>query len=333
MSTPSPARFWRYLSGQLGLGDYLLAPGDGRKRPQIRARDLLRALLLGRLLRANSFHSIEALVRSSARRALGVRRSFSNDTLAYFCERLEPAPTRSALPAILRRAKRGKAFDDSRFIGLALDGTTAGRCRKRGCELCRPMRTASGEIVGYRHHLVMISVVGTGLSLPFDVEPYGPGEGELSAAKRLLPRAIDSLGRRFADYVVADGAYAGAPFLHLVTQLGLDALVRLKANLPDLLAQAERRLGYDPAPQVLRDGQDRVELWERDDFQPWEGLDWPSVRVIFYRQHKPDGRIVEAYWLTSFAAKRVGALALPAGQESLGDRKPRLQRRQKPLRL
>lgn len=310
MSAPTPARFWRYLSRQLGLGDYLLAPGDGRRRPRIRARDLLRALLLGRVLRASSFHSIEALVRSSARRALGVRRRFSDDTLAYFCERLDPAPTRGVLRLILRRAKRGKAFDDSRFIGLALDGTTAGRCRKRGCELCRPIRNAAGDIVGYRHHLVLISVVGTGLSLPFDVEPYGPGEGELSAAKRLLPRACAALGRRFADYVVADGAYAGAPFLNLAAQLGLDVVVRLKANLPDLLAQAQLRLGYDPAPHVFLDGKDRVELWDRDDFQPWDGLDWPRVRVIFYRQHKPDGRIVEAYWLTSFAANRVGARSL-----------------------
>ncbi len=50
----------------------------------------------------------------------------------------------------------------------------------------RPIRAQAGEIVGYRHHLVMINVVGAGRSLPFDVEPYGPGEGELSAAKRLL---------------------------------------------------------------------------------------------------------------------------------------------------
>ena len=310
MRGPTPGRFWRYVTERLGLRPYLQAPGDGRRQPLIPARALLRALLLGQLLRETSFHGLEALVRSSARRALGIPRRFGDDALAYFTERLDPAPTRTALLSILRRAKRGKAFDNSPFIGLALDGCTTGRCRRRGCELCRPIRTRGGEVVGYCHHLVLISVVGTGLSLPFDVEPYGPGEGELSAAKRLLTRAVHGLGRRFADYLVLDGEYAGAPFLHLAEQLGLGLVVRLKANLPTLLGEAQQRLGYDPAPHRFRDGEDRVECWDRDDFQPWEGLGWPSVRVIFYRQYKPNGTVVEAYWLTNFSTRQLGARSL-----------------------
>ena len=46
---------------------------------------------------------------------------------------------------------------------------------RQSCPLCRPFRNRQKEIVGLRHHCVMISVVGTGPSLPFDVEPYGPG--------------------------------------------------------------------------------------------------------------------------------------------------------------
>jgi len=310
VSVANPTHFWRYLRKQLRLGRYLQQPGDGRVRPVIPARDLLRALLFGQLLRACSFHSIEALVRSAARRALGVTRRFGDDALAYFSERLDVSETRAALLSVLRQAKRGKAFDNAPLLGLALDGTSAGRCRKAGCALCRPLRNKAGEVLGYRHHLVMISIVGTGLSLPFDVEPYGPGEGELTAAKRLLQRVIEGLGRRFADYVVVDGEYAGAPFLHLAEQLGLGVIVRLKANLPTLLAEARQRLGYDPAPHVFGDGTDRVELWERDDFQPWDGLEWPRLRVLFYRQHKPDGQVIEAYWLTNLSCQRVSARSL-----------------------
>jgi hypothetical protein len=47
-------------------------------------------------------------------------------------------PTRVALAAVLHRAKRNKAFEGCRFVGLALDGTTAGRRRKSGCSLCHP---------------------------------------------------------------------------------------------------------------------------------------------------------------------------------------------------
>ncbi len=100
----------------------------------------------------------------------------------------------------------------------------------------------------------MISVVGTGLSLPFDGEPYGPGDSEYSAGQRLLQRVIEGLGKRLAQYVVV--------------------------------------------------------IWDAEDFDPWDTLDWETVRVFFYRQHKPDGTVVEAYWLTNFASATVGPASL-----------------------
>ena len=171
MKGPSPRRLWKYLVRCLRLQSYLLSPGDGRPAPQIPARVLLWALLLGRVLREYSFHAVEALVRSPARRALQVATAFGDDILGYFTERLPAAPTRAALAAAVRQAKRLNAFDPSPFIGLAVDGTTVGRCHQSTCKLCRPHRNTAGQITGYRHHLVLISVVGTGLTLPCDVEP------------------------------------------------------------------------------------------------------------------------------------------------------------------
>src|SRR5438552_18649939 len=89
----------------------------------------------------------------------------------------------------------------------------------------------------------MASLVGTGLSLPIDIEPYGPGDSEYAAGQRLLRRIVDNLGRRFAQYVVVDGEFATAPFLHTADELGLQVIARLKANLPELLHAAEARLG------------------------------------------------------------------------------------------
>ena len=241
---------------------------------------------------------------------MGMRRSFGDDTLSYCTERLDPARLRMAVTEVVRQAKRNKAFDESRWIGLAIDGTGAGRSRKKKCRWCRPIRDGKKEIVGYGHKLVMISVVGTGLSLPFDVEPYGPGDSEYSAGQRLLRRAIGHLGARFADYVVADGEFATAPFLHAAGALGLKTVARLKGNLPELFAAAERRFASRPPDRRFRYGSDRVEIWDADDFDPWMGLRWETVRVVYYRQHKPDGSLVEAYWLTDFSKKQAGSEAI-----------------------
>ena len=305
----TPGRFKQFVARGFHLEAYLRHPGDGRLRPQIPASALLWALLIGQVLREWSFAAIEALVRSPARRALEVSRAFSDDALGYFTERLCPQRTRQALTGVLKQAKRNKGFDDSRFLGLALDGTATSMCTVPRCSLCRPLRDAD-QLLGYRHELSLISLVSDGaLALPFDLEPYGPGDSEYGASQRLLERAAAALGPRFADYVVADGEYATAPFLHCAEDLGLWVIARLKANLPLLQQAVAARFRDQPPTQVLEENGERIELWDADDFDPWDTLRWSSVRVLRYRQHKPDGTVIEAEWLTNAPAPRVGSRA------------------------
>jgi hypothetical protein len=306
----SPKAFRHYACKTLKLGRYWRRPGDGRRRPDIAASILLWAQILGYLLRETSFLAMEQLSKCGRGRVLGVARKFGDDALGYFTERLAPEPTRRALAGLLEQAKRNKAFDGCCFIGLALDGTGVCRSAKAGCQWCRPYYNDKDEIAGHHHALAAIAVVGGGLTLPFDAEPYGPGDCEYNAGQRLLRRAAGHLGKRFADYVVVDGEFATAPFLHAANDAGLHAVARLKDNLPELLAQARRRFEHAPPQYTFRDGADYVELWDADDFDPWDTLRWPSVRVFRYRQHKPDGTVVDAYWLTDYPTRLVGPQTL-----------------------
>jgi len=315
---PSPRGLWKYAIRRLRLAAYLRSPGDGRLSPQIPAPALLWSILIGCILRQGAFRAVEAWVNSSARRALGVSRVFGDDALRYFTEHLHPEPTRAALASVLHRAKRNKAFEECRFVGLALDGTTGGRRRKAkaDCGLCRPYRNAARAILGYRHHLVLAAVVGGQLTLPVDVEPYGPGDSEYAAGQRLLARLRQNLGVRFIDYGVVDGEFATAPFLHAAGEAGWPVVARLKDNLPELFQAAQRRFRSQPCHLSFRDGADRVEIWEAADFDPWEALRWQTVRVIRYRQSKPGGDAVEAYWLTHLPSRRISRRSLYAMAKS-----------------
>ena len=194
MNRPSLCAVKAYAQRRLGLKRYLRgACGDRRQKARKPARDLLWAILAGQCVRENSYCGVESLVRSSARRNLGVNTRFGDDTLAYFTERLDPGPTRAALVEALHRAKRNKAFAAAPRIGLALDGTTVGRCATHACQWCRAWHNDQREVVGYRHHVAMVSVVGGDLVLPFDVEPYGPGDSEPGAVRRLLARAAAAI--------------------------------------------------------------------------------------------------------------------------------------------
>jgi hypothetical protein len=265
------------------LADYFRSPGDGRSSHKIPAKNLLWSIEQGTILRQWAFLAIEALVGSTARRNLVVSQSFDDDALRYITERLGPAPTRTALAAVLHRAKRKKAFESCRFVGLALNGTKAGRRRKSKCPWCHRYRNADRKILGYRHHLVLATVVGGDLTLPVDLELHGPGDSEYAAGQRLLCRVRVSLGARFIDYVVVDGEFATAPFLHAAGEVGWPEVARLKDNLPELFQAPQRRFRGKPPGLEFPDGSDRVEIWDADDFDPRESLQWHTVRVIGYR--------------------------------------------------
>jgi hypothetical protein len=307
---PHVRQIQNYAGHCLGLKSYFQRPGDGRIHPHIPARDLVLAVVIGHILREPSFLRLEWLAHSPVRAALGIQKPFGDDALAYCTERMDAEVTRVALAAALHQAKRNKAFENSRFIGLALDGTGAGRTYKEPCTLCDPIKDPKGEVHGHLHHFVLISVVGAGgLTLPVDVEPYGPGDSEYAAAQRLLRRTVDHLGSRFADYVVGDGEYATAPFLHTTDAVGLPVVARLKENLPSLAAAVRSRFDGQPPQAVFQQGDDQVQVWDADDFDPWETLDWPTVRVLRYRQHKRDGSVIQAEWLTDFPITKLGSLS------------------------
>lgn len=307
---------FRYARSVLGLTPFLSSPGDGRSQPDRPGGLLVCALLSGILLRAGAYSRIESLGKSGTRWDGHARQPFCDDTLSYFTERLDPTQVRRALAGVVRRAKRNKALTTAgRLVGLAVDGTRAGRFSKAGCALCRP-QDASNPQAGHYHALCALSVVGAGPVLPVDAEPYGPGDSEYAAGQRLVRRAVAMLGVRFAQYVVADGEFATAPFLHTVAECGLYALARLKENLPTLYQAARARFLNAPPTQTIERNGLRIDLWDADDFEPWDTLNWQSVRVLRYRYTQTDGTIVDACWLTDMPKTFASAATLYACAKS-----------------
>lgn len=306
MKGPSVPAIFHYACFNLALKSFLRDPGDGRMQPRIPASTLSWGLLLGGILRLNSANRLEFLARTADRKETGLGAGFGDDALAYFTERVDPELIRHRTAATLKLAKCNKVFEETAFIGLAIDGTGAGRSTKGVCPLCHPVEDSQGNVTGQIHHFVMISVVGAGITLPFDVEPYKPGDSEYGAGKRLLKRSVSHLGPRFADYVVVDAKFATAPFLHTAAEVGIPVIARLKANLPELSTAVEARFSNQPPTVTFQHDEDWIEAWDADDFDPWETLAWPTVRVLRYRQHKPDGTVVQADWLTDFSIARLG---------------------------
>jgi len=90
-------------------------------------------------------------------------------------------------------------------------------------------------------------------------------------------RTFRAAGRRFIDVLVADAIYLQTPFIREVESLGLEWVVNLKDNQPDLASEAER-LTNRPADYHQVSPQEDLQLWHLPE------VDWPVadrlVRVV-----------------------------------------------------
>ena len=102
---------------------------------------------------------------------------------------------------------------------------------------------------------------------------------------------------------MVEAGFATAAFLHTADDLGIPVVARLKGNLPELFHAAQKRFSRQAPKLSFCWGKDRIQVWDADDFDPWESLRWPTVRVLYYRPHKPDG-------LTIFSPQQVSTRSL-----------------------
>jgi hypothetical protein len=105
------------------------------------------------------------------------------------------------------------------------------------------------KVIEYYHQGVVCHLIGQELALVLDLELLRPGEGEETAAKRLLERVFTNYPR-FFDIVVADALYFDAPFSNfcrdhhkhvIVTAKGENRL--LVQDAAGLFAQQPRAIG------------------------------------------------------------------------------------------
>jgi hypothetical protein len=311
---------------------------DSRQAPEISARSVFLAVFHGFVFRRSSFQQLEAdLADPHFQRHIGVERSFSDDVLRYSLCGFHLDPLERMLADVNRRLKRNKAFDQGRIQGrivAALDGIEVVSSFSRCCEAClkRRVTVKDGggnpvEHIQYYHRAVGCQIVSSEVKPLLAVEWLRPGEGEATAALRLLERLPELYGSRFFDILLLDSLYPQAPVLKLAARIGWDVVIGLKQENRDLF-QSAMRLFQSRSPDLCFCDQ---RTGHRADIQLWdtEGLpftqDHPQpVRVVrsleqVTQRHFRQGKLVpettshQWFWITtlqaaSFPVKQVWAL-------------------------
>jgi len=174
------------------------------------------------------------------------------------------------------------------------------------------------EVVEYYHRGVVFYLVGFRSAIPLDVEMLRPGEGELTAAQRLLPRVVESYGR-FFRVVLADALFFNAPFFNLCLGLGKEVITVLKDEDRVLFQDALGVFSFTE-PQVWEEPNQKIRAWDAEGFSTAEGIKIPlrvlRTEEVITRRHR-DGEgwihkneIHHWEWVTTLPVARLSSYHL-----------------------
>ena len=276
--------FETYLDKVFDFSSKVGALPDGRQSPRHNGKKIFDAVFLGAACQFPALHRIETeCLRGALSKRIG---SLSEDAIGYALERQDPGAIFTLGCDLARQLKRNGIFRSKWSRGLvvaAVDGIEICSSFARSCDYCMERKVehkVDGELreeMQYYHRICAVTVVSSAFPIPLGIRFQKDGETEVSCSLSLLQDLLDRLGRRFLDLLVADALYLQAPFVRDVEGLGLDWVINLKENQPELLAEAQR---LTAGAARHRDGDEKQEL------QLWHAPEvyWPvadrSVRVV-----------------------------------------------------
>lgn len=318
--THSLPSFSAYLNKGFDLRAHAGRMRDARHAPDISPGSVFLALFHAFVFRLTSFQQLESeLTHSFLPQWIGAERAFRDDTLRYSLCGFDLEPLEAMLVDINRRLKRGKAFDEGRVQGhlvAALDGIEVLSSFSRCCDACLERRVERKNQAGqkiwetqYYHRAVGCQMIHSPVKSFLAIEWLRPGEGEDTAALRLLSRLPQLYGSRFFDILLLDALYAQTPFLELARKIGWDLVITLKQNNRDLYQSAVRLFASRPPDATFTEQCDhktyRVQLWDTEGL-PFT-IDNPEpVRVVRseevlernrYRERKLTAHSTDHEWL------------------------------------
>jgi Transposase DDE domain len=285
--------FGRYLNKVFDFRPAVAALTDSRHDPEISPAAVFLAVFHGFVFRLPSFQQLESeLAQPALQRWIGAGRAFRDDVLRYSLSGFHLEGLERMLTDVNRTLKRNKVFDTDRVQGrivAALDGVEVLSSYSRHCDSCLERRVTvrkagvKVEQLQYYHRAVGCQVINGPVKTFLALEWLQPGEGEDTAALRLLRNLPDRYGSRFFDILLLDALYAQAAVFKLATEAGWDLVVSLKQNHRELYQSAVRLFARRPADCQLTERHGgksyQIQLWDTDGL-PFSA-DYPQpVRVV-----------------------------------------------------
>lgn len=260
-------QFEGYLNKVFDLTELVESLPEPRQWCRQPFAQIFRAVLLGTIYQLASLHRIEAECRQGVlARRVG---QLSEDALAYALARQDPEAIFALGCLVARRLKRNGVLASGWARGrvvVALDGMELFGSTARFCSGCLERRVkhqregVEQESTQYYHRVVVAVVVSSAFPIPLGLRFVEPGHSEPVAGLALIEQLKQALGRRFFDVLVADALYLSSSFVRAIERWGLEWVMPVKENQPELLAEAQRATQREADGQCQQ-GDARLRLW------------------------------------------------------------------------
>jgi hypothetical protein len=282
-----------YANRVYHLGELMAQIADTREDPDIALPMITASMFLTGLLRIPSFNALESYLEEDwFAHTLGAKapppdeRVFSAETGKRALIMMGPDGVRPIFEEVIHTAERNKVFREGWVASLryvAIDGWEPICSCNRHCDHCLDRMITVGEgdkkrkVTQYYHRYVVALLLGPHEEVVVAYEPIRNAdqrradgandeahhEGELTAAKRLVRRLRKTYGR-WVEVIVADGLYANGPFLTVLDELKLGAVIVAKKEGDEPLKEALNLWADKPPEQIVedREAHERIELWD-----------------------------------------------------------------------
>lgn len=311
------AQFEKYAAKVFSVPKLLSDFTDSRVDPDIPTFDVVNSLFHAALLRIPSTNALEGdLKEADFQKLLGYpakqdEKAFSADVIGNVLDKLELSCARKAIISVIKQAERNKVFREGWHGSLryvALDGWEPFCSYHRNCPYCLTrkveVKRKSGEkeeVVQYYHRYVVAMLIDDQMDVTLDLEPILPAdlrdgplkgerhEGELTAAKRLIRRVKRTYP--WVDVMVGDSLYTNGPFLTLLEELKMGAVLIAKKSGDEPLKEALSIWGNKPPDKVIDDENsgERIELWEVKDLETLDTYKG-KIRMVRGQVTKPKSK-------------------------------------------
>ncbi|MGI6317273.1 MAG: transposase [Dethiobacteria bacterium] len=307
-------QFLKYINKVFGLNQFLNNLSDGRKNPSISLSNVIAILFLGIVTWKGSLNQIEEKMRQGYfDKALKQKiKKGSAETFGNVLEASDVEQYIEYCREVVKISRYNKAFQGGTLDGFtvaALDGTelTRTESKHRSCNCCKKSEYTKEDgtkVIQMHENFVGVSYVGKPPNLILGIERIAPGEGETTAALRLLEN-LKSWHYYYADVVTLDSLYACAPVINKLLEQNVIGVIRVKQEYYTLIRDAEG-LFSSREPDLIKKGvsiksdwyeNDKagrkykydLKIWDEEGFTTWENVKKP-LRALKVEETRVDHR-------------------------------------------